>query len=69
MSISKADDLAGKILRDAVGRLDNDIVWREKDLAGTLAVVVKQRAILDELRQQRTAITDAVNVHFPVATW
>lgn len=69
MSNSNADDAARKVLRIRVQHLDNDIAQFEKDVAEYKSAAIRVAAAIDKLKRERTALSDAIHVHFPVATW
>jgi hypothetical protein len=63
--MSASADAARDVLQGKVAVLDAEINWRTQDLVDIKAGEVKVRAILDELRQKRTHLLDAINLHFP----
>lgn len=69
MSNSNAVTVARGVLEDSVLALDAEITWRTEDLVDVKIDALKLDRTIDELRRKRTALKDAIRIHFPVSEW
>jgi hypothetical protein len=65
MSQSQAHAVALETLKSQLAALESAIGWKTDDLVSTNQHQVRLRLELDDLRKQRSALTDFIRVHFP----
>lgn len=67
MSSSTAETAARRVIETSILRLDYEIEWRTEDLLSLKSRAIEVDGDLEKLKRERTALKDALAVHFPVA--
>lgn len=64
---SAADTEARRVLEGQVASLNAQIAYRTDDLMSLRSRAIEIDRVIEKLKRQRTALQDALTVHFPVA--
>lgn len=64
---SAADTEARRVLGDKLLELDASIAWYTDDLMDCRERAIRVDGEIEKLKRQRTALRDALAVHFPAA--